>query len=211
MTPITRELGAFVAALTYQDIPTAALAVIHTGFADCVGVMLAGRHEPPTKILTEVLNPPTGPASLVFGQRSAGAPEAAWINGVAAHALDYDDVALKGHPSTVLVPAILAEAQALGSSGKDMMTAYAAGYEVWADLTKRDPDHYHAKGWHPTGILGAIGAAAACAFALACRILWRQGGAAGRRSSRGHCRAARARRGARGGRARARGSAQQWR
>jgi 2-methylcitrate dehydratase PrpD len=163
MTPITRELGAFVAALTYQDIPTAALAVIHTGFADCVGVMLAGRHEPPTKILTEVLNPPAGPASLVFGQRCAGAPEAAWINGVAAHALDYDDVALKGHPSTVLVPAILAEAQALGSSGKDMMTAYAAGYEVWADLTKRDPDHYHAKGWHPTGILGAIGAAAACA------------------------------------------------
>jgi 2-methylcitrate dehydratase PrpD len=44
-----------------------------------------------------------------------------------------------------------------------MMTAYAAGYEVWADLTKRDPDHYHSKGWHPTGILGAIGAAAACA------------------------------------------------
>jgi len=163
MTQLTRELGAFVAGLTYQQIPPEALDVIHTGFTDCVGVMLAGRDEPPTRILTEVLNPVDGTSSLVFGSRRAAATEAAWINGVAAHALDFDDVALKGHPSTVLVPAILAEAQALGASGKDMMTAYAAGYEVWADLTKRDPDHYHSKGWHPTGILGAIGAAAACA------------------------------------------------
>jgi 2-methylcitrate dehydratase PrpD len=163
MQAITRSLGKFVAGLRFGDIPLAAHPVIHTGFADCVGVMLAGAHEPPTRLLCEVLNPAVGPATLVFGPRTAQAPEAAWINGVAAHALDFDDVALKGHPSTVLVPAILAEGQALGSSGAAMMTAYAAGYEVWADLTKRDPDHYHSKGWHPTGILGAIGAAAACA------------------------------------------------
>ncbi len=163
MTDLTRELGAFVAQLTFEQIPAAALDVIHTGFADCVGVMLAGRDEPPTRLLTEVLAPPPGPATLTFGNRTAGAPEAAWINGVAAHALDFDDVALRGHPSTVLVPAILAEAQALGSSGRDMVVAYAAGYEVWAELTLREPDHYHTKGWHPTGILGAIGAAAACA------------------------------------------------
>ncbi|MGZ5092158.1 MAG: MmgE/PrpD family protein, partial [Burkholderiales bacterium] len=89
--------------------------------------------------------------------------EAALINATAAHALDYDDVAQRGHPSAVLVPAILAEAQALGASGKDMMVAYAAGYETWAELVRRDPDHHHEKGWHPTGIFGAIGAAAACA------------------------------------------------
>lgn len=163
MTSLTRELGAFVAQLHYDQLPQAALDVIHMGFADCVGVMLAGRDEPPTKILTEVLNPIAGPATLIFGQQTAQAPEAAWINGVAAHALDFDDVAIKGHPSTVLVPAIIAEAQTLGSSGKDMMVAYAAGYEVWADLARREPEHYHSKGWHPTGILGAIGAAAACA------------------------------------------------
>jgi len=163
MQALTRSFGKFVAGLRFADIPQAAHEVIHTGFADCVGVMLAGAHEPPTQLLTEVLSPVAGTSTLVFGARTALAPEAAWINGVAAHALDYDDVALKGHPSTVLVPAILAEAQALGSSGADMMTAYAAGYEVWADLTLRDPDHYHTKGWHPTGILGAIGAAAACA------------------------------------------------
>lgn len=163
MTNITCDLGAFAAGLKFEHLPEAALTVIHTGFADCVGVMLAGRDEPPTRILTEVLAPPAGPSTLVFGSRTASATEAAWINGVAAHALDFDDVALKGHPSTVLVPAIIAEAQALGSSGREMMVAYAVGYEVWAELARRDPDHYHTKGWHPTGILGAIGAAAACA------------------------------------------------
>jgi len=163
MTNITRDLGNFAAHLKYEQIPAEALDVIHTGFADCVGVMLAGRDEPPTRILTEVLAPPAGPSTLVFGSRTASATDAAWINGVAAHALDFDDVALKGHPSTVLVPAILAEAQAVGASGRDMMVAYAVGYEVWAELARRDPDHYHTKGWHPTGILGSIGAAAACA------------------------------------------------
>jgi 2-methylcitrate dehydratase PrpD len=163
MTDITRDLGRFVASLKFEQISKDALEVIYTGFADCVGVMLAGRDEPPTRILTEVLAPHPGPSTLLFGSQTASAPDAAWINGVAAHALDFDDVALKGHPSTVLVPAILAEAQALGSSGREMVVAYAAGYEVWAELARRDPDHYHTKGWHPTGILGAIGSAAACA------------------------------------------------
>jgi 2-methylcitrate dehydratase PrpD len=100
---------------------------------------------------------------LTFGERHAPAPEAAWINGTAAHALDYDDVALRGHPSTVLVPAILAEAEHLGSSGADMITAYIAGYETWAELFRRDSGLLHQKGWHPTGLYGAVGAAAACA------------------------------------------------
>src|SRR5262249_41974697 len=74
-----------------------------------------------------------------------------------------DDVALRGHPSTVLVPAILAEAETLDVSGRDMVTAYVAGYETWAELVRREPGFHHGKGWHPTGIFGAIGAAAACA------------------------------------------------
>jgi len=44
-----------------------------------------------------------------------------------------------------------------------MLTAYAAGYEVWADLIARERGNYQRKGWHPTGIFGALGAAAACA------------------------------------------------
>ncbi|MGH7092884.1 MAG: MmgE/PrpD family protein, partial [Stellaceae bacterium] len=85
------------------------------------------------------------------------------INGTAAHALDYDDVAVRGHPSTVLVPAILAEGETLGATGEAMIAAYVAGYEAWAEVANRDPGHHHRKGWHPTGIFGAIAAAAACA------------------------------------------------
>jgi 2-methylcitrate dehydratase PrpD len=162
-TPLTRELGDFIAGLRYEEIPAEALPVIHTGFTDCIGVMIAGRNEPAPQILKQVLAPAPGKATLLFGTETASAPEAAWINGTAAHALDFDDVAHRAHPSTVLVPAILAEAETLGVSGRRMVTAYAAGYEVWAELNRRDADQYHSKGWHPTGIFGAIAAAAACA------------------------------------------------
>ena len=162
-TELTRKLGEFVAWLRYGQIPAGAISVIRTGFTDCVGVMIAGSVEPVVQLLAAALKPPPGEATLVFGPNTAAAPEAAWINAAAAHALDFDDVALRGHPSAVLVPAILAEAQAIGASGREMMAAYAAGYETWAELVRREADHHHAKGWHPTGIFGAIAAAAACA------------------------------------------------
>ncbi len=160
---LTRALGAFVSKLRLQAIPAEALGVVHTGFADCVGTMIAGSVEEAPNILHKTLAPPAGDASLYLTGPRVPAPEAAWINGVAAHALDYDDVALRGHPSAVLVPAILAEGEALRASGAQMAAAYVAGYEVWADLERRDPHQHHEKGWHPTGIFGAIGAAAACA------------------------------------------------
>jgi 2-methylcitrate dehydratase PrpD len=161
--PLTRSLGAFVSELRLAAIPAEALRVVHTGFADCVGTMIAGSVEDPPKILLQALAPPAGDVNLYLVGPRVPAPEAAWINGTAAHALDYDDVALRGHPSAVLVPAILAEGQSLKASGAQMATAYVAGYEVWADLQRRDPQQHHEKGWHPTGIFGAIGAAAACA------------------------------------------------
>ena len=162
--PLTQALGHFVAGLKFEEVPEPALRIARTGFIDCVGTMIAGSQEPSVQILKKTLgNGRGGEATLYFSSERCPAPEAAWINGTAAHALDYDDVALRGHPSTVLVPAILAEAEALAASGRAMLAAYAAGYEVWAEICDRDPDHHHLKGWHPTGIFGAIGAAAACA------------------------------------------------
>src|ERR1700742_2233347 len=160
---LTKALGQFVADLSPNRLPEDAAHIARMGFIDCIGTMIAGRHEDSVRIMTETLAPGDGPATLTFGDRKAPAPEAAWINGTAAHALDYDDVALRGHPSTVLVPAILAEAEHLGSSGADMITAYVAGYETWAELFRRDTGLLHQKGWHPTGLYGAVGAAAACA------------------------------------------------
>ena len=164
--PLTATYGAFIAKLKYKALPPAVIGIIKQGFTDCIGVMLAGSREPVALAVERVLraDQPTGPANLYFSPKRTSAPAAAWINGTASHALDYDDVALKGcHPSAVLVPAILAEAQALNRSGREMLVAYAAGYEVWADLIARERGNYQRKGWHPTGIFGAIGAAAACA------------------------------------------------
>jgi 2-methylcitrate dehydratase PrpD len=163
---ITRSLGAFVSGLRFDAIPPPARDVARTGFVDCVGVMIAGKDEPVVQILRDTLGVAgrEGEAALTFGSHRAPAPEAAWINGTAAHALDYDDVALRGHPSTVLVPAILAEGEALGATGAEMVAAYVAGYEVWAELIRHDEDYHHEKGWHPTGVFGAVGAAAACAY-----------------------------------------------
>src|ERR1700726_2562794 len=124
--PLTRTLGRFVADLTFDALPEEALAAIRTGFTDCVAVMLAGVDEPVARIVRESLGTrgAGGEASLYLGGEFASAPEAALANAVAGHALDYDDVALAGHPSVVLVPAILAEAEAIGASGRDAVAAY---------------------------------------------------------------------------------------
>ena len=161
--PLTQDLGRFAAGLTFEKLPQEAVEIARTGITDTVATMIAGAHDPAPQLLRRGLDPAPGPASLYFSGETATAPEAAWINGTAGHALDYDDVGCRGHVSTVLVPAILAEAETLGLGGREMFAAYVAGYETWAELARRDPGHHHKKGWHPTGIFGAIGAGAACA------------------------------------------------
>ena len=160
---LTHALGDFIADLSPNRLPADALRIARLGFTDCIGTMVAGRNEACTQILKSVLAPADGPATLYFSDQRGPGPEAGWINGTAAHALDYDDVAMRGHPSTVLVPAILAEAEVLDATGLDMIVAYVAGYETWGELVRRDAPLYHQKGWHPTSIFGAVGAAAACA------------------------------------------------
>src|SRR5438128_2683914 len=161
---LTQDLGHFAAGVFFEKLPPGAADVVRTGFIDCIATMIAGAGDPAPQLLRKALRQPGGDATLYFSGERCPAPEAAWINGTAGHALDYDDVAsLRGHPSTVLVPAILAEGEALGASGHAMLAAYVAGYETWAEVAWRDPGHHHRKGWHPTGIFGPGGAAAACA------------------------------------------------
>jgi 2-methylcitrate dehydratase PrpD len=160
---LTRDLGEFVARLQYRDLPPEGLRVARIGFVDCAAVMIAGSIEPVAEIVERTVLEGCEPSgsSLFFSSRRAPPPLAAWINGAAAHALDYDDA--NGHRSAILVPALLAEGEALGSSGEDLVTAYVAGFEVWSELARREKGHLHEKGWHPTGMYGALAAAAACA------------------------------------------------
>ena len=97
------------------------------------------------------------------------AASAALINGAAAHALDFDDVnlAMPGHPSVAILPALLALAEERGSSGKDVLTAFVAGYELQCSVGRAiAPGHYDVLGFHATATVGSFGAAAACAHLL---------------------------------------------
>ena len=162
MSGLTQQLAEFASSL--KAVPGEAIETAKRGFIDCVGVMFAGRNEPVAQILFEEgLYSEKKEAHIHFDRGMTSSADAALLNGTAAHALDYDDVGIDGHPSVVLVPAILAEGERLGVSGAELTTAYVAGYECWAELSSRDEDPHHGKGWHPTAVFGAVGAAAAAA------------------------------------------------
>ena len=135
------------------------------GMLDCVGTMIAGADEEAVKLVAQIVPASTGNdgAPEIPGGRNLSAGDAALVNGVAAHVLDYDDVGMDGHPSAAITPAILAEGWTLGSSGEEALAAYVAGYEVWALLQELEPGALHERGFHPTAIWGTLSAAAACA------------------------------------------------
>lgn len=171
---LTARLAEFAASgHTIEPEPQAVRTVVRA-FADTVAVMLAASQEPATHIvqayyLGEDADRNAGAGggthgprcTVLLGARQASARSAALVNATAAHVLDFDDVALQGHPSAVLVPALLAEAQRLQASGRDVLRAYLVGYAVWGELAAREADPLHASGWHPTGLLGAAACTAA--------------------------------------------------
>jgi 2-methylcitrate dehydratase PrpD len=165
MLDITQQSANFVAGLKHSDLPVRCIEAARIGFVDCIGVMIAGAAEQPVRIVSAMLSASTqndGAPEIPSG-RNLAAADAALVNGVAAHVLDYDDVALAGHPSTVLVPAILAEGWTTDCSGAEAISAYVAGYELWAQLAALEPGHLHERGFHPTAVMGALATAAACA------------------------------------------------
>ena len=90
---------------------------------------------------------------------------AALANGTRCHSLDFDDTHEAGicHASTVVLPAALAVAEARGSTGEELLAAYALGCEVALRIAVPVADGLYERGLHPTPICGAFGAAAAAA------------------------------------------------
>src|SRR3546814_4657883 len=99
-------------------------------------------------------------ATALWGKIRTTADCAALLNATSAHSLDYDDTSGESHPSAVLFPALLAVGEPF-ATGKDVLSAYIAGYEIWPELASRDRHKPHPKGFTPHAILGAIGEAAA--------------------------------------------------
>ena len=165
MTALTSDIATFVATVDRNRMPERANFGARIGMLDCVGTMIAGADEEAVQIVSRMVATSTtndGAPEIPSG-RNLAAPDAALVNGVAAHVLDYDDVGMDGHPSAALTPAILAEGWTLGSSGEEAVAAYVAGYEVWALLQELEPGALHERGFHPTAIWGTLSAAAACA------------------------------------------------
>ena len=170
-SPIALTLAVRLAEIDGSRISPSALRMAVSAIVDTIGVALGGAAEPAVAILQRTLSDdhlPSGPALLLGGSRRTGGLDAALINGTAAHALDYDDMAsaMGGHPSVPLVPVVFALGEALGSSGREVVEAYVVGFEAECRLGRVVHPHHYDKGWHPTSTLGVFGAAAAAARLL---------------------------------------------
>lgn len=161
-----RTLAEFLCGFSLDDVPDAAVRTAERSFLDTTGVAIAGARRGAGEVAASAVTglQGTGGASTLLGRDDAAAPlDAAFVNGTAAHCLDYDDVVtgIHVHPSAPMVPAILAVGEHLDASGREALAAYVAGFEtqyyVAAPVT---PDHYE-RGWHATATYGAFGAAAA--------------------------------------------------
>lgn len=166
---LASELARRVAALRYEDLPPEAVHWSRIAVLDTLGVALAGSREAAPQLVAEVLDLPVdrGPCLIIGTDRRVGALDAALVNGTAAHALDYDNTAanLGGHVSAVMVPALIAAAEAHGASGRDLLLAHVAGFETGRIGLGVNPYHTE-KGWHPTWTVGVFAVTAACARLL---------------------------------------------
>jgi 2-methylcitrate dehydratase PrpD len=169
-TNLTRALAERASALRYDELPAPVHDVARQCVLDYFGVTLAGAEDPLVHILLDEMAEAGGsPQASVIGH-GGRLPmiSAALVNGAAAHALDYDDVnmAMPGHPSVAILPGLLALAELKGSSGREVITAFVAGYETACRIgAALQPGHYNL-GFHSTSTVGSFGAAAACARLL---------------------------------------------
>lgn len=167
-TSLTTGLGRFVASPPFKRAPDDVADLLRNAFVDTVACMFSGRSEAVTLAALQLARcrGSTRDARVLLGEERLSAMDAALVNAVSAHALDYDDMALNGHPSVVLVPALLAYGEQARASDEVLMRGYLVGYEVWAELVSREPDSLHNKGWHPTGVIGTVAVAAAIAHLI---------------------------------------------
>jgi 2-methylcitrate dehydratase PrpD len=166
----TRALAEFAADLYYDDIPARIVEGAKDLMVDWLGSALAGKGARPVVALEQFaaeMGPRDGPSEIIPGDGHTSPLFAALINGAASHVAEQDDVhnGAVFHPGTVVFPAVLAVAQAEAASGRDLLVAAIAGYEVGIRVGEfLGRSHY--KIFHTTGTAGTIAVAAAVARLL---------------------------------------------
>ena len=171
MAEETARLAGYVAALEFKDIPPEVRERAKALTLDFLGSAIRARRDAestPTLFKTlQALALDARGESTVFGDTRAWSPAiAALLNGALGHSLDFDDTHADSslHPSAPVVPAAFAVGELVGASGREVLTAIVAGYEVCCRLGNAlDPTSHYARGFHPTATAGTFGAAAAAA------------------------------------------------
>ncbi len=157
------RLCRFLAAASVGDLPDDAILAGRRGVLDFLGCTLGGFVSSASAMAFDVLRSAGAQETATALGRGAklGLLDAALVNGVAAHALDYDDT----RGSASILAAAIALAEQTGRSGSALLLAYAVGIEASERIQAAALGHHRA-GWHPIGTIGGIAAAAAAANLL---------------------------------------------
>jgi 2-methylcitrate dehydratase PrpD len=170
---VTQEVASYVAKTRYRDIPLEVIRLAQGFMLDGLGVALAGQTEAGTRIILNHTRRMGGreEVSILGTAYKLPAPQAALVNGVSAHAMDYDDTQLSTskeavyglltHPTTPVLNAALAIGEKARISGAELLLAYIIGVEVECRIADAiNPRHYQS-GFHSTATMGGLGAAMA--------------------------------------------------
>jgi 2-methylcitrate dehydratase PrpD len=170
---LAQLLAEFSGHLRLQDVPSDVIRCAQDHLLDTIGVGLAARDEDAGTAVRSLVQEWGGSreATLLGEDALFPAASAALVNGTYYHAIDFDDLHNPSviHPSAPLVAAVLAQAEASKATGEAALTALIAGYEVLLRLAMAQYDAklgnsvFFEHGFHATSIIGAIGAAVACA------------------------------------------------
>jgi 2-methylcitrate dehydratase PrpD len=166
----TRTLCEFLSAIRYDDLPREVVLRTEDLFLDWFASTLAGRDARPTRVMEQfatAMGPAGGPSQILVSRKNTSPLFAALINGAASHFVEQDDLHNSSvlHPGTVVFPAVLAAAQAAGSSGREFIAAAVAGYECGIRVGEfLGRSHYRI--FHTTGTAGKLAAAAGVAHIL---------------------------------------------
>ena len=162
----TKALAECIVRTDFGNIPDDVNEKAKEAIVDMVGVALYGsQHEVGEQITSYVEAMAPGEGATLFGGGTASPAGAALANGTFGHAIDYDDTfeSIVIHPTAPVFSAALAMSEAVGASGRDVLTGYAVGVEAaYRTGHSTYPSHYD-NGWHSTGTAGSFGATAAAA------------------------------------------------
>jgi 2-methylcitrate dehydratase PrpD len=161
------QLAQWVCGIGPEDIPARIRSLARTCLLDTLGVALAGSRSDAAGYARAVCEEggTRGFCTALGARVTYSAQAAAFVNGTAAHALDYDDNCYAGfvHGSAVITPAVLAVGQACNAVGADVITAFVAGAEAEYAVGAATESALYDRGWWTTGVLGPIGASMAAA------------------------------------------------